>query len=166
MSRKSLARRHRDAEESVLVSFSAPLRLCGRKKSGSAQFLLRVTSMTWPIILIPVRITAKIEPQNNQYFAYSRRGLCLDRIPGLCIVLCMATKTLSVDEEAYRKLVRAKLHRGESFSKVIRRAKWDDGPRRCGDLLARATGEISEAALRHLSEAQEQDRPPADKWNR
>lgn len=81
------------------------------------------------------------------------------------MVLCMATKTLSVDEEAYRALVRAKQHRRESFSQVIKRAKWDDGPKRCGGLLNRASGKISEATLERLIKAQQQDTPPPDKWN-
>ena len=77
----------------------------------------------------------------------------------------MATKTLSVDEEAYRKLVRAKKHARESFSKVIKRATWDDGPPRCGDLLNRATGEISDETLDELEAAQDSDSAPIDKWS-
>jgi len=80
--------------------------------------------------------------------------------------LCMATRTLSVDEEAYRALTRAKLHRKESFSQVIKRATWGNEPKRCGDLLKRVSGEVSEATLARWSAAQEQDAPPADKWNR
>lgn len=78
----------------------------------------------------------------------------------------MATKTLSVDEEAYRALARAKRHRGESFSHVIKRATWADGPKKCGGLLARASGEISDETLQYLADAQRQDAPPEDKWNR
>lgn len=78
----------------------------------------------------------------------------------------MATKTLSIDEDAYRALVRAKRHRKESFSQVIKRASWNDGPKQCGGLLARATGEISTATLDRLAEAQDNDLPPADKWQR
>lgn len=78
----------------------------------------------------------------------------------------MATKTLSVDEEAYRTLVRARKHARESFSKVIKRAKWEDGPPRCGDLLNRAAGEVPDEALDALEKAQSEDVPPADKWNR
>lgn len=78
----------------------------------------------------------------------------------------MATKTLSVDEEAYRKLVRARKHARESFSKIIKRAKWDDGPPRCGDLLTRAEGEVSDEILARLDKVQAEDVPPVDKWNR
>lgn len=78
----------------------------------------------------------------------------------------MATKTLSVDEEAYRRLVRARKHARESFSKIIKRAKWDDGPPRCGDLLACANGEVSDETLERLETAQAEDSPPEDKWNR
>lgn len=80
--------------------------------------------------------------------------------------LCMATKTLSVDEEAYRALARARRHRGESFSQVIKRATWDAGPKRCGGLLSRAAGEVSDATLQRWADAQLEDRPPIDKWNR
>ncbi|MFP4157560.1 MAG: antitoxin VapB family protein [Opitutales bacterium] len=76
----------------------------------------------------------------------------------------MATKTLSVDEEAYRRLVRARLHARESFSKVIKRAEWTEGPPRCGNLLRCATGKMSDEDLSLLEAAQREDRPPADKW--
>ncbi len=78
----------------------------------------------------------------------------------------MATKTLSVDEDAYRALVRARKQRGESFSQVIKRARWDDGPKRCGTILDRVTGAISDETLGRLDEAQKNDSLPADKWNR
>jgi len=78
----------------------------------------------------------------------------------------MGTKTLSVDEEAYRRLLRARKYARESFSKIIKRAKWDDGPPRCGDLLARAEGEVSDDTLARLEAAQAEDSPPEDKWNR
>lgn len=76
----------------------------------------------------------------------------------------MSTKTLSVDEEAYRILVRAKRHAKESFSKVIKRANWNEGRPRCGDLLARAAGQISDEALDALEAAQKNDLPPSDPW--
>ena len=78
----------------------------------------------------------------------------------------MATKTLSVDEEAYLRLVRAKRDRRESFSNVIKRARWDRGKKRCGDLLARALGHVPGEVLAALDRAQAEDLPPADPWNR
>ena len=76
----------------------------------------------------------------------------------------MATKTLSIDEEAYFRLVRARRSAKESFSKVIKRARWDDGPPRCGDILARTSGTISDEALDRLDAAQVADAPPDDPW--
>ncbi len=78
----------------------------------------------------------------------------------------MATKTLSVDEEAYLRLVRAKRGRRESFSRVIKRARWDQGKKTCGDLLARASGMVSADLLDALDRAQASDLPPSDPWNR
>ena len=78
----------------------------------------------------------------------------------------MATKTLSVDEDAYLRLVRAKQDRRESFSAVIKRARWDRGKKRCGDLLARASGHVSAEVLDALDRAQAEDRPPNDPCKR
>ncbi|MFA7343871.1 MAG: hypothetical protein WC003_06175 [Terrimicrobiaceae bacterium] len=78
----------------------------------------------------------------------------------------MATKTLSVDEAAYRILTRARREPKESFSQVIKRASWDAGKPRCGDLLARTVGLplMEETALDRLEEAQRKDLPPKSKW--
>ena len=78
----------------------------------------------------------------------------------------MATKTLSVDEEAYERLRRARLYPKESFSKVIKRAKWDSGAPKCGDLLRRSRGIplMEEAALDYLEQVQREGRPPQEKW--
>jgi len=78
----------------------------------------------------------------------------------------MATKTLSVDEEAYKCLVRARRHGRESFSQVIKRAVWDVEKKRCGDVLAKATGSVSEETLKELERAQGEDKPPENKWAR
>jgi predicted CopG family antitoxin len=77
----------------------------------------------------------------------------------------MATKTLSVDEDAYLRLMSAKLDRRESFSAVIKRAHWDTGAKRCGDLLARVSGYVPTEILDKLEHAQAADAPPTDKWN-
>ena len=78
----------------------------------------------------------------------------------------MASKTLSVDEEAYLRLVRAKRDRRESFSTVIKRARWDNDKKRCGGLLARASGQVSDEVLDYLDRAQANDVLPPDRWNR
>ena len=78
----------------------------------------------------------------------------------------MATKTISIDLEAYERLRRARRSRGESFSMVIKRATWPLPPRNAGALLE-AFDELptlDEATLRRLGEAHEADRPPEDPW--
>ena len=70
-----------------------------------------------------------------------------------------------MDEEAYAYLTRAKRTARESFSKVIKRGRWDDGKRRCGDLLKRAKGWMDDEALDALDRAQEADREPGSKWD-
>lgn len=86
--------------------------------------------------------------------------------PSLCMHLCMATRTLSVDEEAYRRLVGARSHPRESFSKVIKRARWGDGQKRCGQLLEKVGGVLTEEQIQRLERAQREDQPPPDPWNR
>ena len=47
----------------------------------------------------------------------------------------MATKTITLEIEAYEKLRRAKRSDRESFSSVVRRARWDDARPTAGDVL-------------------------------
>lgn len=78
----------------------------------------------------------------------------------------MATKTISLREEAYERLRRAK--RGaESFSDVVMRAEWPELGVTAEDLLelyARRGPFFSEATLARVEEAKSSDRPPEDKW--
>ena len=78
----------------------------------------------------------------------------------------MATKTISIDLVAYEKLSAAKLGPGDSFSQVIRRAKWDQAPKTCGALLDALGGMpvADDAVLERLEAAQTQDSPPDDPW--
>ena len=48
---------------------------------------------------------------------------------------CMAIKTISLEIDAYEKLRRAKHDDRESFSSVVRRARWDDAAPTAKDLL-------------------------------
>jgi hypothetical protein len=47
----------------------------------------------------------------------------------------MATKTISLELDAYEALRRAKRSERESFSSVVRRAQWADAPPVAGDIL-------------------------------
>ena len=50
-------------------------------------------------------------------------------------VPCMAIKTISLEIDAYEKLRRAKRSARESFSSVVRRARWDDVPANNEELI-------------------------------
>ncbi|MEX2466229.1 MAG: antitoxin VapB family protein [Gemmatimonadota bacterium] len=78
----------------------------------------------------------------------------------------MATKTISIDIEAYEKLRRARRERSESFSMVIKRAVWPTPPRTAGALLDFLEGApvLREDVLNRLDDAQAADTPPEDPW--
>ena len=79
----------------------------------------------------------------------------------------MPTKTISLDLDAYKRLVRARRRPNESFSQVVKRAVWTDSAK-TASALAEASMEwpnVDEKTLRRLDAAQERDRPPEDKWN-
>ncbi|MBL9156198.1 MAG: hypothetical protein JNJ70_01915 [Verrucomicrobiales bacterium] len=65
-------------------------------------------------------------------------------------------KAISIDAKAYSLLDQAKRFPSESFSEVIKRARWDSdaGARTCGDVLLTATATIPEFALERLDEEQ------------
>lgn len=81
----------------------------------------------------------------------------------------MATKTLSVDLEAYERLRSARVHEKESFSRVIKRAQWLPGEGTAASLLdsVRARGDsegaLSEEELDRLDELQKEE-PAPDRW--
>jgi hypothetical protein len=79
---------------------------------------------------------------------------------------CMATKTISIDLEAYERLCRARRWPGESFSRVIKRAAWASPPRSGAALLEALEGlpPLDADTLRRLEEAQAGDPPPEDPW--
>lgn len=82
--------------------------------------------------------------------------------------LCMATKTISVDLEAYERLRMARMHERESFSKVIKRAVWTAEGGTAAALLAWREGQegvVAEEVLDGLDAVQEADEPSPDKWS-
>jgi hypothetical protein len=58
---------------------------------------------------------------------------------------CMATKTISLELDAYEKLRKAKRSERESFSQVVRRARWEDSASTGPQILA----QLSELRRRH-----------------
>ena len=80
--------------------------------------------------------------------------------------LCMATKTISIDMIAYQRLSAARLHPTDSFSRVIRRAHWDQEAKSCASLLS-ALPDMPKAdptVLDYLENAQSTDQAPDNPW--
>ena len=79
----------------------------------------------------------------------------------------MATKTISIVLDAYRRLRAARLSPKDSFSKVIKRAHWENGSKTCGDLLAALPNipAADESVLQRIEAAQRQDSPADNHWS-
>jgi hypothetical protein len=81
-------------------------------------------------------------------------------------ISCMATKTISLEIDAYERLKACKRH-GESFSAVVRRAEFPDSPSTGRSILQhlRATSaRAPESDLRAIEEAARNEPPPSDPW--
>lgn len=79
----------------------------------------------------------------------------------------MATKTISIDLVAYEKLTAARREPRDSFSQIIRRAKWDAPQKTCGLLLDALPGlpPAGEDIIRDLEAAQSEDIPTEASWS-
>lgn len=82
----------------------------------------------------------------------------------------MATKTISIELDVYNRLKERRKSPRESFSQILRRAKWDDESLTGQKLLNVLEGRIatnallSDEDLNTLDNLQEQDSAPEDKW--
>ena len=79
----------------------------------------------------------------------------------------MATKTISLKEEAYNRLRAARRYRDESFSEVVMRATWPEDTitgRALLDLLSARRVRLRADELDRIHELNQRDLPPEDKW--
>jgi len=79
----------------------------------------------------------------------------------------MATKTISVTVEAWKRLKAARRRPAESFSRVIMRAQWREEAvtgAELADWARQRGGVLPGADLEAAEDAIAADRPPQDKW--
>ncbi len=84
---------------------------------------------------------------------------------------CMATKTITLEMDAYERLRRAKRTPSESFSSVVRRAIFPGSPSTAGEILigvrsrlATRKALLSEADADRLDKAQDNPRASQSHW--
>jgi len=80
----------------------------------------------------------------------------------------MATKTISITDEAYARLRARRKGRHDSFSRVIMRAHWEDHALTAGELLDSlldAPRFYSDEELDEIERAKRMSPVPEDKWN-
>jgi hypothetical protein len=78
----------------------------------------------------------------------------------------MATKTITLELDAYEKL-RLSKRPGESFTEVVRRARFDEPPSTGASLLEylrKGGSSVAEAYLKEVEAADKNDKPPDDPW--
>lgn len=81
-------------------------------------------------------------------------------------ISCMATKTITLEIDAYEKL-RAAKRRGESFTEVVRRAAWENTPAMGSTLreyFRRGGSGVSDKYLDAVEEAALHDPLPDNPW--
>jgi predicted CopG family antitoxin len=86
---------------------------------------------------------------------------------------CMATKTITLEMDAYERLRMAKRSPSESFSSVVRRAVFPGSPSTAGEILAVVRSRLatrrtllSEEVADRLDKAQANPRSSESHWGR
>ena len=79
----------------------------------------------------------------------------------------MGSKNISISDDAYHRLRRARRHPKESFSMVIRRGRWDGDASTAGSWLEAFDDvpTVSDEVITALEQNQAADKPPEDKWS-
>jgi len=78
----------------------------------------------------------------------------------------MATKTITLELDAYEKL-RLSKRPGESFTEVVRRARFEESPATGASLrqyFRKGGSAVTEQYLDAVDAAEKNDRPPDDSW--
>ena len=79
----------------------------------------------------------------------------------------MGTKTISLKDEAYKRLKAARRYVDESFSEVVLRATWPENTITAGALLAlvgSGRNRLLPDELDRIEDLKKHDQPPEDKW--
>lgn len=80
----------------------------------------------------------------------------------------MASKTISLSEAAYLRLRAQRQGEGDSFSRIVMRARWDDESVTAGSLLelwSKRPPFFTDEELDALEKAKHDQPEPVDKWN-
>jgi hypothetical protein len=79
----------------------------------------------------------------------------------------MATKTISLKDEAYARLRTARRYAAESFSEVVLRATWPEDTVTAGaflGLIRSRRQHLGEDELNRIEDGKHRDQAPEDKW--
>lgn len=79
----------------------------------------------------------------------------------------MGTKTISLKDEAYKRLKAARRYPDESFSEVVLRAIWAEDTitaKSLLELIRKRRGHLRADELDRIDALKQSDHPPEDKW--
>ena len=85
----------------------------------------------------------------------------------MCTLHSVATKTISLKDEAYERLRTARRYPAESFSEVVLRATWPEDTTTAKGLLAlyrAGRPHLTDKELDRIEALKQDDLPPEDKW--